>query len=341
MLRAGLSGCGAAGKQAVHAVRQHGHCDIVALHDPDADALRALQQDTGINRGTTDFRELLATGVDFVVLAGPPGVRREQVHIAAEQVVHCLVHAPMASSLADASAMLATTDAASLKLGVAVSGHDDPVFEQIRRMIGADWFGGLVSVQAIWGEDDLLRAPPRPNCWQLQPDLAGHDPLLRLAANHVHLASWLTGRAALRVTAQAAGGLLPLAHDTAVATAVLRGNVLCTFAASHLYRSRSFMLLGTDGSVRIDGDRICVRGEKPFTGDVFDYAAPGTDTVWTRADLEPQLAKHAGAHELHGRFARWIDDLDDFPCTGEQAIADLRTLDAMARAAVSGKTETV
>jgi hypothetical protein len=38
-------------------------------------------------------------------------------------------------------------------------------------------------------------------------------------------------------------------------------------------------------------------------------------------------------------FARWLDDLDGFPCPAEQALLDMRTVDAMQRALVSGATE--
>jgi hypothetical protein len=33
--------------------------------------------------------------------------------------------------------------------------------------------------------------------------------------------------------------------------------------------------------------------------------------------------------ELHGRFARWLDDLDDFPCPGDLASADLQVFEAI------------
>ena len=332
-LRAGLSGCGATGLAAVQRTRLHGHCDIVAVHDPDPAAVRAVRERTGVGFGTTSFAELLGTGVDFVVFAGPAGRRVDLVRSAAEQMVHCLLHAPIATSLADAASMVEACDAAAVKLGVAVEGQDDPILEQVRRMIAADWFGGLVGVQGMWGEDDLLRLPPAPGDWRLEPGLVGDDPLLRLLTQHVHLTAWLCGRTALRVTAQRTGGFLPLPHDGAVATAVLRGNVLCTFAVSHLTNARMFAIHGTDGGVRLHGDHVSVLGRTPFHGDVFDYLDPDTETVFHRCDLAPAIAKQRGAHELHGRFARWIDDLDDFPCPGEQALADLRIVQAMRRAA--------
>jgi len=138
-----------------------------------------------------------------------------------------------------------------------------------------------------------------------------------------------------------AGLRSPLPTDGTVATALLRGNVLCTFVASHLTRVKVFAIHGTDGGVRLAGDRIWLCGHTEYRGEVFDYVRAGEEQVLLRADLRESLAAATPQSELHGRFVRWIDDCDDFPCSGEQAALDLRVLDAIARAAASGTTETV
>ena len=145
----------------------------------------------------------------------------------------------------------------------------------------------------------------------------------------------------MQVTAQSVRGFLPIPNDGTVATAILRGNVMCTFAATHLARVRVFAVHGTDGGVRLAGDRIWLTGHTEFRGDVFDYLTPGQERIFTRDELAPALAAKAPECELHGRFARWIDDCDDFPCPGEQAALDHRVFDAFQRAAASGRTEQV
>lgn len=332
-LRGGISGCGGAGLRAVRQARLQPHCDLVAAHDPEPAALERFTAATGIGTSARDFDELLRTGVDFVVLTGPQGPRLAQVRAAADQGVHILLHAPMAPDAATAASMLGACEAAGVKLGVAVPGQDDPVFEQLRRMIADDWLGGPVLVAGIAADDALLRTPTA--------DPAAGHPLLALASHHVHLAAWLTGRPAVRVTAQSARGFLPLPADGAVATALLRPNVLCTFAASHLARGEALSILGTDGAVHLAGDHIRLRGRTTYRGDVFAYERPDDEVVVHRADLAGTLAALVPTYELHGRFARWIDDCDDFPCPGEQAVLDLQVLEAFARAAASGRSEDV
>ncbi len=310
------------------------------MHAEDPATVQAMRDRTGIGLGTSDFAALLATGIDFVVLAGPLGARLAQVRAAAEQAVHCLVYAPMAADLETATAMAAACDKAQVKLGVAVPGQDDPVLDQVRCMIAADWLGGLVCVQGILGDDELLRRPPAPDNSPCL-DATGHHPFLALMSQHIHLASWLCGRSAVAVTAQTTRGFLSQAHDGGVATAVLRGNVLCTFTVSRLTRVRAIAIHGTDGGVRIAGDRVWLCGRKEYSGDVFDYVVPDREQSFTREDLTAALDALTPTFELHGRFARWIDDCDDFPCPAEQSLLDLRVADAMARAAESGRAETV
>lgn len=340
-LRAGLSGCGTRGTRAVEQIRTHAHCDVVALHDPDPHALERLGDAANVDRRATDFDALLQTGVDFVVLAGPCGDRRQQVERAADAGVHVLLHAPMAPDAATANAMVAACERGGVRLGVVVPHQGDPVLEQIRQMIADDWLGGPVLVEALVGEDRALRQPPPPGHWLREPARGGHGALLQLAAPQVHLATWLTGRAAIAVTAQSSRGFSVLPEDAAVGTAVLRGGAMCTFAASHLTRGAAFAIYGTDGGVRLATDRIWLRGRREFSGPVFEYLEPGDEATLLRADIQEAIADLAPDAELHGRFARWLDDLDDFPCPGEQGALDMKLLDAWRRAAASGRTEAV
>lgn len=339
-LRAGVFGCGADGLWSAAQILGQDDCELAAAGDEDSAARERFAAETGLALVTDSLDELLATGIDFVVLGGPGLQRRSQVELAAEQGVHCLLHAPMATDAEDAAAMNAACEAAELQLGVLVRPQGDPVFEQLRQMIVADWLGGIVHVQCLAGDDDLLRRPPTDDDPRLQTRITD-NPLLELASHHVHLTTWLTGRAPISVTAQMSRGFLPLPTDSAVATATLRGNVLCTFAASHLLRAEQIAIHGTDGFVRLASDRISLCGRNEFRGHVFDYVEPGTELMLLRRDLTEAITRETAAAELHGRFARAIDDRDDFPCTGEQAILDLRLLDAMARAISTGATEKV
>jgi len=327
-LRVGLSGAGPAGLRAVQDAAAQNACDIVAVHDDRDGKAERLASGSQLGFATQDYDALLGYGVDFVVLTGPLDQRLDQVRRAAEQGVPSLVHAPAAPDLETAKAMAAVCEEHEVRLGVYVRPQSDPIVEQLRRMIAGDWLGGVTAMQSIVADDELLRAG--------QVTHRG-DPFVTLSSEHVHLAAWLTGRRAASVTAQTTRSFAPDLDDGGVATVVLRGNVPCTYVSSRLTRANAFAIHGTDGGVRIAGDRIWLSGQRPFQGHVFDYETPGIEQVLARRDLENALAAHRAQSELHGRFARWLEDTDDYPCPIEQAIVDFEVLEAMATAAREGR----
>ena len=267
----GLSGAGPAGLGVVQDTRLHDSCDVVAVHDADADAAKSFATGSRIGLSTGDFDELLGTGVDFVVLTGPLDERLSQVQRASRSVVPCLLHAPMAPDLATAREMTAHCERHEVRLGVYAPSQADPVVEQLRRMIAADWLGGVVFVQSIVGDDELLRsAPTSPTAPMFNA----------LCTDHVHLATWLTGRPAVSVTAQTTSSFGTDLDDGGVATVVLRGNVPCTYLAEPAPRADAFAIHGTDGGLRVAGDRIWLCGQRAaFDGHVFSYETPGIEQV--------------------------------------------------------------
>lgn len=331
-LRVGLSGAGPTGSLILERMRLHTHCEAIAVHDEDPLAARRLALAAGVDAAPESFEALLGTGIDFVVLAGPPAQRLPQVTAAAEQGVHCLVVSPLALDLATARQLAATAEGAGIRLGVAVPGQGDPVLDQLRRMIHADCFGGIVGVQAIWGEDDLLRTGT--------PAIAG-SPFATMLVHHVHLVAWLVGRRYHRVAALTTRGFSPHTEEGGAAVVTMHGNVQVSFVASHLTRARALAIHGTDGGIRLAGDRTWISAHRPFAGAAFDYVSPRLELVLDHDRRAATDARVVADAELVGRFARWIEDCDDFPCPIEQALEDLHCVDAMVRAAALGTTVTI
>ncbi len=319
-------------------MRSHAHCEVAALHDPDPEARARLGENAVVRARFGDFEAMLQSGIDFVVLANPCGDRLGQVEAAAAQGVSVLLHAPMAPDAATASAMVTAANAAGVKIGVAVPLQAEPMLEQLRRMIADDWLGTPVVVHAMTASDRVLRTPPAPGHWQRDVHRSGSGALPKLAAESVHLTVWLTERAPMATVALAATGFTSLPEDGAVAALRLRGGALCTFASSHLCAGSSLAIHGTDGSAHLIPQQSWFLGRKVFRGDSFDYQQAGVLQMVPRDLHDEPLAGH---FELHGRFARWLDDRDDFPCPGDQAALDMLALDAMQRSIASGRSETV
>ncbi len=119
----------------------------------------------------------------------------------------------------------------------------------------------------------------------------------------------------------------------------LNGPVARAIAESQADDRRAYEGLGP--AWRLAADRVWVRGRSRFAGEVFTYDVPGQDRVLSRAEVAAALRAQAPRFDLLGRFARWLEDTDDYPCPGEQASEDLRVVAAMLRALESGRSEDV
>lgn len=325
-MRVGLSGCGR-GAERIAAVRRHGYCDIVALHDADAASCQQLGAETGIALCTDDFEALLGTGVDFVVLDGPPGDRLAQVEAAAAQGAHCMCWAPMAIDGPAASAMVEACDRAGTRLGIAVPFLADPLSEELRRLLADDWLGAAVLASALCADDSLLRVPPPAGDWRRDPRRHGHGALVQLASAALHSLCFLLGRSPVATVALAVPGRLSgLAQDSACAAVELRGGILCTLAASHATQGTALSIHGTDGMVRLGPDGLLLRGRRQWRGAAFDYLEPGREVLLPAAELAAAADSLLAEHELTGRFARFLDDRDDFPVLGAEAARELAAL---------------
>lgn len=329
-LQVGISGCDEAALRTLAAVAAHADCAVAALHDPEPARLAAARARCSAQIATEDFQTFLASGVDFVVLGGSLADRQERLAAANAQAVPCLLRAPLATDLATAQAMAAGSEALGLRLGLVVPGQDDPLLDQLRRMVADDWLGALVAVQAIAGDDERLLHPHEPRA----------HPLLERVAPLLHLTTWVCGKRPFEVTAQAVAGY-GADDDSVVATARLRGGALATFHGSHTTKAHAIALHGTDGGLRLAGDRLWLRGKRAYRGNVFAYEHPGDEVVLDRTDLAAAIAANSPELEPLGSFARWLDDTDDFACPAEQALEDLRGIAAMQRSLASGARERV
>ena len=128
---------------------QQSACDVVSVHDDTPDAAAQFAAASEIGFATDNFAALLSYGVDFVAITGPLRDRLAQVEMAAEQSVSCILTAPFAPDLKTARAMHDVCQRHGVRLGVFVRSQNDPVVEQLRRMIAADWLGGVLGTKVL------------------------------------------------------------------------------------------------------------------------------------------------------------------------------------------------
>ena len=172
--------------------------ELLAVCDVREAAARELGARTGA-QAYTDYRALLRRDdLDAVSVCTPDALHRNPCELALRGGRHVLVEKPIATTVADAEAIVAAASSAGVVLLVGHCLRFDARYDQARQAIER---GELGAVQTIYTR--------RANTVAAQDRLAGRCPLpLFLGVHDYDVMRWLTGSEVERVTAESKWGLL-------------------------------------------------------------------------------------------------------------------------------------
>jgi predicted dehydrogenase len=188
-LRVALLGTGWIMDFHARAVLEHPGAELVAAANWREPSLHRLAERYGIPRVTTDWRALAADPeVDAAVIGTPNALHADQAVAFLEAGKHVLVEKPMACSVAEADAMVATARGAGAWLMVAHCWRFHPDVRALRARVESGELGEIVKtrgygVHARWG----------PSGWFTDPRLAGGGALLDMGVHAIDTARYLLG----------------------------------------------------------------------------------------------------------------------------------------------------
>lgn len=169
-IRLGLAGAGAAGRAFVPAVMAHARFALAALAEPDEQARRDICARTGA-AGFADLAQMLrGCDLDAVYIGTPTELHCEHALTACAAGKHVLTEKPMATSLAEAQAMVAAAQAAGVVLVVGHSHSHDPPVAAMRDIVAGGTLGRLRMIQT-WCFSDWIYRPRRAS--ELDPGRGG------------------------------------------------------------------------------------------------------------------------------------------------------------------------
>ncbi len=160
-LRVGIVGMGAAGWAFVPALHAHPDVQWVACAEVDPITRAALAQEAPDVAVCASLEQLLERAdIDALIVATPTPMHADQVCAAAASGRHVLVEKPMATSLAQAAAMIEATDRAAVVFMVGHSHGQDLPIQTMRSIIASGEVGALRMIHT-WCYTDWMRRPRR------------------------------------------------------------------------------------------------------------------------------------------------------------------------------------
>src|SRR3954469_11069814 len=293
-LRTALIGCGKVGQIHATALRDLPESEFVAACDPQRERAEAFAAMNG-TRAYVDVGTMLAeTGAQAVVI-GTPHPRHAAAAIEAmEAGAHVLVEKPMAGSLDDCDAMLATARRTGKTLGVISQRR---LYEPVRRLKDAIDAGKIgrpvlgVFQMFSWRDRAYYQSDPWRGKWSTE----GGGVLVNQSPHQLDLLMWLMGE-----VEEVGGYWANLNHpeieveDTAVATLRFRNGGLGSIVTSLSQNPGLFTKVhihGANGaSVGVETDRGAT-----FIAGVSKIAQPPLNDLWTIPGEEHLLAEFQDA----------------------------------------------
>ncbi len=332
MVRWGIAGCGwVARDYAGPAIQDSVNGRIAAVFDPDPvsrDKARALF-------GVDAHAELepFFAGLDAVYVAAPNHVHRRLVEAAAAAGVPVLCEKPMATTLADAAAMVAACDRAGVLYGTAFDQRFHPAHRALAAVIAGGRLGTVTAIRivyACWLPAEWAPDAASTDNWRIDPARAGGGALMDLAPHGLDLSSYLLAEPLVEVAAMGQARVQSYAvEDGAVLMARSRSGVLVQMHVAYncpdALPRRRLEVVGTAGQViAIDTMGQTPGGMLSFidaqTGHATPIDVPGGD----RSPFLNQVEAFAAA----------VQGVSPFPFTGAHDLDIMRlVLQAQAQAA--------
>lgn len=190
-LRIGVIGLGFGGECALRGFKKLPQVEIVALAGLEEDRLANLGATYAAPHLYPSYEDLLARDdLDAVSIAVPNMLHAPIALAALERGLHVLCEKPLASTLADAEAMVQASAKANRVLQVVFNHRERADVQTLKRYIDEDRLGEIYYAKAYWMR---RRGIPGVGSWFMNKKIAGGGSLIDLGVHVLDLALYLMG----------------------------------------------------------------------------------------------------------------------------------------------------
>jgi predicted dehydrogenase len=166
---------------------------VLALCQRDTVAAAKLAQQYQVPHVFGHWQDMLDQArPDIVVIATPPVLHLPILKAAMAAGCHVVCEKPLATSSAEAQAMIAASDGAPCLAISSFNWRFAPAMQSMKQMVDAGHLGRVFHVNARWFNPALVDASSAPT-WRLDRSQAGYGALGDLGVHLIDLVQWLFG----------------------------------------------------------------------------------------------------------------------------------------------------
>ncbi|MER7279308.1 Gfo/Idh/MocA family oxidoreductase [Dactylosporangium sp. NPDC000244] len=196
-MRLGIIGTGIVAAEHLEAARAVAGVRVTAVCDIRADSTRAIAAAAGA-AAYADHRAMLARErLDAVVVTAPHALHARLTLDAAAAGVHVLVEKPMATTVADCTAMIEACAAAGVVLAVGHVVRFDPVAHRAAEALRSGTVGDVLAISHR--RTSHYRRGSRPG-WFFDPAMAGGGIVMNVGIHGLDRIQWLGGGSVVAAT---------------------------------------------------------------------------------------------------------------------------------------------
>ena len=326
-----LVGCGLFGERHAQAYSRHHAVDFLSVCDLDAARAQRMAETYGAHRHTTDLRKILDDpAVHAVSIATPDHAHHDVAIACANAGKHILIEKPLATSVADAEAIVAAAERAGVTLMVDFHNRVNPPMVAARAAVERGDLGRVTYVYARLS--NTVAVPKDMLAW------SGKSSALWFLGSHmIDIVGWILGDHPVRAYVVSRDGILKSqgidAPDFHVATVEYADGAVAVFEhawilprGENVVKDLKLEILGSAGAMRIDGSHSRVV-------ELF------TDTKGSYPDmLVPPFGPHLTGFVLDSivHFIEAVTEGKPVLATGTEGLANVRIIAALNAAANCG-----
>lgn len=317
-----------AGQYVANAIRAAGPGDLCWVVSGSADRAAAFARTHAVARSGTDLAKALADpAVDAVYISSTNEKHYAQAMTAIEAGKHVLCEKPLATSIADACAMVRAAEVAGVVFATNHHLRSAGSLRAIRDLIASGTLGTILSLRMF----HAVELPLHLRGWRLDSPSAGGGVIADLTVHNADCVRFLLGEDPVSVVAHmAATGLGQGVEDSAMSVWAMPSGAMVFSHESftHPFAASGLEVHGTHGTVLARG----VMSQDPV-GEIDLVTRSGT----TRVNFDS-----AGLYETVVRnFYATVAGIATLAASGRDGVKSLQIADAVRNAALSGKRQTV